>query len=158
MCPGYDTKHLIGRLQFLCITPSALIVNVTKKEKWRQEFKSWIKLFVFHCYQSWYIRWRENVSVASPYRLASCLECSPMAAKAWVQSQVESYQRLKKIVLDATLLNTQHFKVRIKDKVEQSGKGVAPYPTPLCSSYLKGRLRVTLDNRSPTYGDRDTPE
>ena len=26
----------------------------------------------------------------------------------------------KKIVLDATLLNTQHYKVQIKDKVEQS--------------------------------------
>ena len=29
-------------------------------------------------------------------------------------SQVESYQRLKKMVLDATLLNTQHYKVKIK--------------------------------------------
>ena len=37
-----------------------------------------------------------------------------------VQSQVESYQRLKIIILDATLLYTQHYKVRIKDKVEQS--------------------------------------
>ena len=36
-----------------------------------------------------------------------------------VQSQVESYQRLKKMVLDATLLNTQHFKERIKGKVGQ---------------------------------------
>ena len=36
-----------------------------------------------------------------------------------VQSQVDSYQRLKKMVLD-TLLNTQHYKVRIKGKVEQS--------------------------------------
>ena len=26
-----------------------------------------------------------------------------------------------KMVLDTTLLNTQHYKVRIKDKVEQSG-------------------------------------
>ena len=31
-----------------------------------------------------------------------------------------------KMVLDATLLNTQHYKVRIKDKVEQSRKGVRP--------------------------------
>ena len=37
-----------------------------------------------------------------------------------VQSQVESYQRLKKIALDAALLITQHYKVRIKCKVEQS--------------------------------------
>ena len=37
-----------------------------------------------------------------------------------VQSHVESYQRLKKMVLDISLLNTQHCKVWIKDKVEQS--------------------------------------
>ena len=37
-----------------------------------------------------------------------------------VQSQVESYQRLKKILLDAALLNTQHYKVSIKGKVVQS--------------------------------------
>ena len=49
-----------------------------------------------------------------------------MARETWVQSQVESYQRLKKMVLDASLLNTQHYKVRIKGKVEQSREGVAP--------------------------------
>ena len=32
------------------------------------------------------------------------------------------------MVLDASLLNTQHYKVRIKGKVEQSREGVAPYP------------------------------
>ena len=47
-----------------------------------------------------------------------------MALETWVQSQVESYQRLKKMVLDASLLNTQHYKVRIKGKVEQSREGV----------------------------------
>ena len=39
----------------------------------------------------------------------------------WVQSQVGSYQRLK-MVLDTTLLNTQHYEVRIKGKVEQPRK------------------------------------
>ena len=43
------------------------------------------------------------------------------AREIWVQSHVESYQKLKKkMVLDASLLNTQHYKVRIKGKVEQS--------------------------------------
>ena len=42
------------------------------------------------------------------------------------RSQVELYQRLKKMVLDAALLYTQHYKVRIKGKVEQSKEGVAP--------------------------------
>ena len=34
--------------------------------------------------------------------------------------QGESYQRLKNMVFDASLLNTQHYKVRIEGKVEQS--------------------------------------
>ena len=55
------------------------------------------------------------------------------------------------MVLDASLLNTQHYKVRIKGKVEQSRKGVAPSPTPWCSSYQKGSLRVTLDYGRQLY-------
>ena len=43
-----------------------------------------------------------------------------MARETWVQSQVEPYQRLNKMVLDATVLNTLHYKVRIKGKKEQS--------------------------------------
>ena len=34
--------------------------------------------------------------------------------------------KTQKMVLDACLLNTQHYKVRIKGKVEQSREGVAP--------------------------------
>ena len=45
-----------------------------------------------------------------------------------VQSQVESYQRLKKMVLDAALLKTQHYKVRIKGKVEQSKEWSSALP------------------------------
>ena len=46
-----------------------------------------------------------------------------MVRETWVQSQVESYQKRKKMVLDASLLNTQHYMVRIKGKVEQSREG-----------------------------------
>ena len=53
--------------------------------------------------------------------------------------------KTQKMVLDAALLNTQHYKVRIKGKVEQSREVVAPSPTPWCSSYQKGSLWVTLD-------------
>ena len=55
------------------------------------------------------------------------------------------------MVLDASLLNTQHYKVRIKGKVEQSREGVAPSPTHWCSSYRKGSLRVTLDYGRQLY-------
>ena len=53
--------------------------------------------------------------------------------------------KTQKMVLDASLLNTQHYKVWIKGKVEQSREGVAPSPTPWCRSYRKGSLWVTLD-------------
>ena len=59
--------------------------------------------------------------------------------------------KTQKMVLDASLLNTQHYKVRIKGKVEQSREGVAPSPTPWCSSYRKGCLRVTLDYGRQLY-------
>ena len=59
--------------------------------------------------------------------------------------------KTQKMVLDASLLNTQHCKVQIKGKVEQSREGVAPSPTPWCSSYRKGSLRVTLDYGRQLY-------
>ena len=59
--------------------------------------------------------------------------------------------KTQKMVLDASLLNTQHYKVRIKGKVEPSREGVAPYPTSWCSSYRKGSLRVTLDYGRQLY-------
>ena len=53
--------------------------------------------------------------------------------------------KTQKMVLDASLLNTQHY------KVEQSREGVAPSPMPWCSSYRKGSLRVTLDYGRQLY-------
>ena len=58
-----------------------------------------------------------------------------------VQSQVESYQRLKKMVLDAALLSTQHY-VRIKGKVEQSWELSCALPN--TSAIEKESLRVSL--------------
>ena len=43
--------------------------------------------------------------------------------------------KTQKIIFDAALFNTQHYKVSIKGKVEQSREGVAPSPTPWCNSY-----------------------
>ena len=59
--------------------------------------------------------------------------------------------KTQKMVLDASLLNTQNYKVRIKGKVEQSREGVVPSPTHWCSIYRKGSLRVTLDNGHQLY-------
>ena len=55
--------------------------------------------------------------------------------------------RLKKLFL----LNTQHYKVRIKCKWSYPGKRVAPLLIPWCSSYWKGRLWVILNYCWSTY-------
>ena len=49
--------------------------------------------------------------------------------------------KTQKMILDAALFNTQHYQVSIKDKVEQSREGVAPFFTPQCGSYWKGAFR-----------------
>ena len=55
------------------------------------------------------------------------------------------------MVLDTPLLNTQHYKLRIKGKVEQSREKSGAPLTPWCSSYLKGSLRVTLNYGHQLY-------
>ena len=51
-----------------------------------------------------------------------------MVPETGVQSQFESYQKTQKIVLDATLFNTQNYKLRIKGKVELSKERSSTLP------------------------------
>ena len=55
------------------------------------------------------------------------------------------------MVLDAFLLNIQQYKVRISVKLSILEKGVAPSPTPWCSSYWKGSLLVALNYGRQLY-------
>ena len=50
-----------------------------------------------------------------------------MAQETWVQSQV-IIPKTQKMVLDDALLNTQHYKVQIKGKVEQSREKSSALP------------------------------
>ena len=43
--------------------------------------------------------------------------------------------KTQKIVLDASLLDTKRYKVRIKNKCRDPGRGVAPSPLSWCSCY-----------------------
>ena len=54
--------------------------------------------------------------------------------------------RSQKMVLEATLFITQHYKVRIKGEVDKSRKWVVPSPTPLCRSYWKWSLGSLSSN------------
>ena len=65
-----------------------------------------------------------------------------MAWETSVQSQ--SYQRLKKWYLMPLCLTFSIIKYVSRVKWSNPGEGVAPSPTPRCSSYWKRNLRVTL--------------
>ena len=56
------------------------------------------------------------------------LHCSPMAWETWVSVPGWVIPKTQKMVLDASLLNTQHYKVRIKGKVEQSRQRSSTLP------------------------------
>ena len=73
-----------------------------------------------------------------------------MAMETWVQSQVESYQRLKKCYLMPPYLAPSILRYGSRVKWSNPGKVVAPSHTPWCSSYRKGSLRVTLHQRETT--------
>ena len=74
-----------------------------------------------------------------------------MSRKTWVRPQVESYQRLKKWYLMPPCLTLSIIRYISGVKWSNLGKGVAPSPTPLCSSYRKGSLRVTIDYGRQLY-------
>ena len=62
---------------------------------------------------------------------------SPMAREIWVQSQVESYQRLKKWYLMPPCLTLSIIRYGSRVKWSNPGKGVAPSPTPRRSKLSK---------------------
>ena len=72
-----------------------------------------------------------------------------MAQETWVQSLVESYQRLKKWHLMPPCLTLIIIRSRVKWRNPR--EGVAPFPTPWFSSYRKGSHQVTLELCRPLY-------
>ena len=74
-----------------------------------------------------------------------------MTRETWVQSQVESYKRLKKWYLTPPCLTLSIIRYGSRVKWSNPGKEVAPFPTPWCSSYRKGSLLVALDCSHQLY-------
>ena len=70
---------------------------------------------------------------------------------AWVQYQVESYQRLKKWYLMPPRLTLSIIRYGSRVKWSNPWKEVVPSPTPRCSSYRKEGLRVPLDYARQLY-------
>ena len=74
-----------------------------------------------------------------------------MVWETGVQSQVESYSRLKEWHLMSPCLTLSIMRYGSRVKWSNPGKGVASSPTPQCSSYWKGSLLVALDYGSQLY-------
>ena len=74
-----------------------------------------------------------------------------MVRETEFQSQVESYQRLKKWYLISACLALSIIRYVSMVKWSNPGKGVAPFPTPRCKSYWKGNLRVIVDYGRQLY-------
>ena len=77
--------------------------------------------------------------------------CSPIARETWVQSQVESYQRLKKWYLMPPCLTLSIIRYGSRVKWSNPGKGVAASPTPWCSKLSKREPSGHPRLWSPTF-------
>ena len=77
--------------------------------------------------------------------LAWWLECSTMVQETGAQSEVASYQRLKKWYMMPPFLTLSIIRYGSRVKYSNPEKDVAPSPTPSCSRYWKGILQITLD-------------
>ena len=67
----------------------------------------------------------KSFNLGEDQMLAWWLECSPMARETWVQSHVESYQRLKKWYLMPPCLTLSIIRYGSRVKWSNPGKGVA---------------------------------
>ena len=74
-----------------------------------------------------------------------------MKIETWVQSQVESYQRLKKWYLMPPCLTLSIIRYGSRVKWSNPGKGVAPSPTPWCSKLSKREPSGHPRLWSPTF-------
>ena len=78
--------------------------------------------------------------------------------ETWFQSQVESYQRLKKWYFMPSCSTLSIIRYGPMVKWSNPGKGLAPFTTPWCSSYRKGSLRDTLEYGRQFYVTLDFNE
>ena len=79
------------------------------------------------------------------------VECLPMAQETRFQSQVDSYQQIKKVYLILPCLTLSIIRCVSSVKWSNPGKRVAPSPISWYSSYWKGSLQVALDYGNQLY-------
>ena len=91
----------------------------------------------------------------TPFFASAIIRPSPLPLAALIfangQEDKGSITKIQQMLLDASLLTTKHYKVRIKGKWNNPEIGVSLALTSRCSSYWKGSLNITLDYDRPIY-------
>ena len=85
------------------------------------------------------------------YQFYAKYRWTPMARETGIQSQVESYQRLKKWYFIPFGLTLSIIRYGTKVKESNPRKGVALSPTLQCISYWKGSFSVAFDYGHQLY-------
>ena len=130
----------------VCISPCMYIsavfdnlpfVNLGNKRKRKEEDCIFIH---WRCFLSFFHTtvWRKLIFLPSGWVFPNELgDCGSISGRVIPKTQ--------KMVLDTSLLNTQHYKVRFNGKYNIPVKGVALTPTTLYCSYWKESFRVAID-------------
>ena len=130
----------------MTFSSKVMVKRIKPTYKWRQRNIYFCSLISWVWYSAIIVPTLFN-TVFVNRAIGLCVECSPVVQETKVQSQVELYQKLKKkkwyLVRPCLTLSIIRYGSRVK--WSNPGNGVAPSPTPWCSSYWKGSLRVTLD-------------
>ena len=78
------------------------------------------------------MKWKKHVFFVNRFiNLVGRVSANEPGDRASIPGRV--IPKTQKVVLDDSLLNTQHYKVRIKGKLENRGKTLVSSPTPRCS-------------------------
>ena len=128
------------------------LLNVSLKPAYQRSIKK--------CYWLVYISSIDYISCSvTGIRLHINFEvlASVFIDETWVQSQVESYQRLKKWYLMPPCLTLSIIRYGSRVKWSNPGKGVAPSPTPWCSKLSKREPSGHPRLWSPTYVSYPNP-
>ena len=120
-----------------------LFINSLERNRWIHAFKT-LGISVKSLVQDLNLNHQFHFLWENKYTLVSCVECLPMAWETGVQSQVESYQRLKKWYLIPRCLTFSIIRYVAREKWSNLGKRVVPTLIPQCCSFWKGSLWVTL--------------
>ena len=104
-------------------------------------------------------RSNKNINTKKEWELPNQSFTSSILMTCWIQTHhlystclEYKYQCINRVLHNSSLMYRRHFEYELTSKIDNMnlwvanpGNGVAPSPTPWCSSYRKGSLRVILD-------------